>query len=185
MKILREEDPFGTLFRKSRYIKRRVYTCDGPNNTWHNDGNDKLKPYGFPIHGCIDGFSRKVLWLKVTRGNKNPVVPASYFLETASKWNLVPDILKTDCGNEKCLMAGIQCKLPNNTDAHRYGSSISNQRIESFWSHFKRIHFSWVIDSNFRKYYSNGMSVVCFFTSDTVQTREVNERMERTQNQEI
>ena len=22
---------------------------------WHIDGYDKLKPYGFPIHGCIDG----------------------------------------------------------------------------------------------------------------------------------
>ena len=33
MKILREEDPAGTLFRKSRFIKRRVYTCDGSNNT--------------------------------------------------------------------------------------------------------------------------------------------------------
>ena len=78
MKILREEDPAGTLLRKCKYIKLRVYTCDGPNNTWHEDGNDKLKPYGFPIHGCIDGFWRKVLWLKVTRSNNNPVVPARY-----------------------------------------------------------------------------------------------------------
>ena len=22
---------------------------------WHTDGLDKLKPYGFPVHGCIDG----------------------------------------------------------------------------------------------------------------------------------
>ena len=29
------------------------------------DGNDKLKPYGISIHGCIDGYSRKVLWLQV------------------------------------------------------------------------------------------------------------------------
>ena len=63
MKILREEDPAETLLRKSRYIKRRVYTCDRPNNTWHADGNDILKQYGFPIHGCVD--SRKVLWLKI------------------------------------------------------------------------------------------------------------------------
>ena len=29
----------------------------GPNWVWHLnlDGYDKLKPYGFPIHGCIDG----------------------------------------------------------------------------------------------------------------------------------
>ena len=61
MKILREEDPAGMLLRKSRYIKRRVYTCDGPNNIWHADGNFKLRPDGLPIHGCVDGFSRKVL----------------------------------------------------------------------------------------------------------------------------
>ena len=24
---------------------------------WHSDGYDKLKPYGLPIHGCIDGYN--------------------------------------------------------------------------------------------------------------------------------
>ena len=28
----------------------------GPNDVWHVDGNDKLVPYGFHIHGCIDGW---------------------------------------------------------------------------------------------------------------------------------
>ena len=74
------------------------------------------------------------------------MVPASYFLKTVAKWSLVPDILRTDCGNENCLMAGIQCKLANNTDTHRYGSSTHYQRIEIFWSHFKRICLSWGID---------------------------------------
>ena len=107
MKISREEDPAGVLLKKSMHIKQRVYTRNGPSNTLHTDGNDKLKPRGFPIQGCVDAFSRKVLWLKVTRSNNNPVVPASYFLKTVSKWNLVPDILRTDCGNENCLMAGM------------------------------------------------------------------------------
>ena len=116
MKLLQEEDPAGTLLRKYRYIKRRVHTCDGPNNTRHAEGNDKLKPYKFPIHGCVDGFSRNILWFKVTRSNNNQVVFASYCLQTVSKWNLVPNILRNDCGNENSLMAGIQYKLPNNTD---------------------------------------------------------------------
>ena len=107
MKISREEDPAGVLLRKSMHIKQRVYTCNGPSNTLHTDGNGKLKPRGFPIRGCVDAFSRKVLWLKITRSNNNPVVPTSYFLKTVSKWNLVPDILRTDCGNENCLMAGM------------------------------------------------------------------------------
>ena len=28
----------------------------GPNYVWHCDGYDKLKPYGFAIHGCMDGM---------------------------------------------------------------------------------------------------------------------------------
>lgn len=44
---------------------RRCYYSEGPSYVWHLDGYDKLKPYGFPIHGCIDGFSRKILWLEV------------------------------------------------------------------------------------------------------------------------
>lgn len=27
----------------------------GPDFVWHLDGYDKLKPYGFAIHGYIDG----------------------------------------------------------------------------------------------------------------------------------
>ena len=146
MNILREEDPEGTLQRKSRSIIRRVYTCQGPNNVWHVDGNDKIKQYGFPIHTCIDGFSRKVIWLKVARSNNNPVIPASYFLKAVASLQVIPDPLQTDCGDENCFMAGIQCKLANNVDAHRYGSSTSNQRIENFWSHNRKLYLSWIIN---------------------------------------
>ena len=61
-------------------------------------------------------------------------------------FGLVPDILRADCGNKNCLMAGIQCKLANNIDAQSYGSSISNQKIKNFWSHFRRIYLSRAID---------------------------------------
>ena len=46
---------------------------------WHVDGNDKIKPYGFPINACIDGFARKVIWLKVARSNNNSAISASTF----------------------------------------------------------------------------------------------------------
>lgn len=63
--LLRELDPEGSESRKAHRLKRRVYCNPGPNYAWHIDGYDKLKPWGFPIHGGIDGFSRKLLWLKV------------------------------------------------------------------------------------------------------------------------
>ena len=44
-------------------------------------GYDKLKHFGFPIHGAIDGYSRKILWLEVARSNNKPEIPARFFLE--------------------------------------------------------------------------------------------------------
>ena len=37
-----------------KYV-RTVY-MQGPNFIWHVDSYDKLKPFGFPINGCIDGY---------------------------------------------------------------------------------------------------------------------------------
>ena len=65
-------DPEEVEKRKRKFIKRRVYESCGPLNTFHIDGNDKLKRSGFPIHGCIDGFSRKLMWLVVSTSNNDP-----------------------------------------------------------------------------------------------------------------
>ena len=49
--LLREMDPENCETRRRR-LKRRIYINQGPNYCWHMDGYDKIKPYGFPIHGC-------------------------------------------------------------------------------------------------------------------------------------
>ena len=59
--LLRELDPEGTELRKAHRLTRRKYHNPGPNYSWHCDGYDKLKLFVFPIHGCIDGWSRKIL----------------------------------------------------------------------------------------------------------------------------
>ena len=51
-------DPEGVSLRKAHRLKRRKYRAKGPNYVWHVNGYDKLKPYGFCIHGSIDGYSR-------------------------------------------------------------------------------------------------------------------------------
>ena len=55
--LLKELDPEGTQLRRARRLKRRIYYNPGLNQAWHMDGYDKLKPFGFPIHGAIDGCS--------------------------------------------------------------------------------------------------------------------------------
>ncbi|KAK3729180.1 hypothetical protein QZH41_000583 [Actinostola sp. cb2023] len=93
---LREMDPDGCEARTRRRLKRRVYVNQGPNCCWHMDGYDKLKPYGFPIHGCIDGFSRKMLWLRLSRSNNNPSVVANWYLEAVKELGGCPVKIRTD-----------------------------------------------------------------------------------------
>ena len=78
MEQLRDLDPEGVNSRKKKRLRRRAYHTNGPNYIWHTDGHDKLKPFGFSIHGCIDGFSRRLIWLEVSTTNKNPEVIAKY-----------------------------------------------------------------------------------------------------------
>jgi hypothetical protein len=59
-------DPEGRAIRIMRRIpRRRRYWVPHPNAVWHMDGHHKLIHYGFVIHGAIDGYSRRIIWLKV------------------------------------------------------------------------------------------------------------------------
>ena len=112
--VLAELDPVETQQRKAHRLKRRRYSNPGPNYCWHSDGYDKLKPYGFPIHACIDGFSRRIIWLKLTKSNNNPHIIASFFLESVRELQACPTLLRTDRGTENGSMATVQCFLRRN-----------------------------------------------------------------------
>lgn len=144
--LLREMDPDGVSSRKAHRLKRREYSNPGPNFAWHQDGYDKLKPFGFPMHGCIDGYSRRILWLWVSRSNNQPEIPGSHYLNTVCKLGGVPVELITDLGTENGLAASMQCYFRENADAHRYVPSPRNQRIESWWSFFCRNRIRWWIN---------------------------------------
>ena len=131
--------------RKAHRLKRRRYHNPGPNYSWHCDGYDKLKPYGFPIHGCIDGWSRKILWLYVTRSNNQPNNVAAYYLDAVEEYGGCPVDLVTDLGTENGTMAAIQSFLRDDPDSHRYVPSPRNQRIEAWWAFLRRLHSTWWI----------------------------------------
>ena len=138
MKLLRELDPNGRENRKAHRLRRRQYVLVGPNFCWHVGGYDKLKPYGLPIHGSVDGFSRKVLWLKISRTNNDPTVQAYFYTEAVKKIGICPHYHRADCGIENGIIAGNQCLFLMSEDAHRYGTSTSNTRIENWWSHMRK-----------------------------------------------
>ena len=109
--LLREIDPEGSKLRRAHRLKRRNYLNPGPNHCWHTDGYDKLKPYGFPIHACIDGFSRRLIWLKVTKSNNDPEITAKFFMESIAEVGGCPTILRTNRGTENGIMATAQAFL--------------------------------------------------------------------------
>ena len=150
---LKALDPEEVKNRSLKKFTRRKYTSAGPNYMWHTDGYDKLKPFGFAIHGDIDGYSRKILWLHIGSSNNNPRVIASYYLDCVSKLNnVIPMIVRSDRGTENVVLVGIQKYFRHNdTDqfagrnSFRYGTSTANQRIEAWWSQLRRHRANWWI----------------------------------------
>ena len=112
----------------------------GPNAVWHIDGYDKLAPYGIYIHSCVDGFSRKIIWLNAYKTNKDPKVIVGYYMEAIQTSLKGPQIIRADRGTENSLICRVQRFLRRNHDdghaaenSFRYGTSTTNQRIEWSW----------------------------------------------------
>lgn len=55
MTLLQIMDPERVSERRINRFSRRQYYSKGPNYLIHIDGYDKLKPFGFAIHGAICG----------------------------------------------------------------------------------------------------------------------------------
>lgn len=151
--ILTYVDPVAVDMRRRHRLHRRVYRSKGPNYCWHIDGNDKLKHYGFYIHGCIDGYSRKILWLEVSSTNKDSSVIAGYFLKAVEEQRGCPVLVRADKGTENARVAFLQPFLRRDgtdslagVNSFRYGKSVNNQRIEALWSMLRKWCLDWWID---------------------------------------
>ena len=107
-KMVKVVDPEGVEIRSRRKLTRRKYKAKGPNYIWHMDGYDKLKPFGFCIHGAIDGYSRRILWLEVGPTNNDPRIVAQYYTDTVRQVGGVPCIMRADAGTENVNVAGVQ-----------------------------------------------------------------------------
>ena len=68
-----------TRFRRSNSISRRVYSVPSPNYMWHIDGLHCLIRWRVVIHGAIDGYSCRILYLHASDNNRAKTV-VSLFL---------------------------------------------------------------------------------------------------------
>ena len=102
--LIKELDSKGVKLRKRRRLYRRKYSNPVSNFIWHIVGYDKLKYYGFSIHGCIDGFFRRILWLHVGASNKDPNVTAKLYLDRLSEFGRVPKYIRAKDGTEHSII---------------------------------------------------------------------------------
>ena len=80
---LLELDPQNVDKRRRPRLQRRKHHSPGPIFVWHTDGYDKLKLHRIKIHGCIDGYPWRIIWLEVAASNKVPKLIAKHY------WNAI------------------------------------------------------------------------------------------------
>ena len=145
--MIAELDPEGLEARNLQRKKKKPkgqFTSEGPLWVASLDGHDKLcgcqnSTFPLGVYGCIDTFSRKILFLFVCHSNSNPLVVGKMYLQYLFEAEMLPRNLRVDRGTETGKMATIHVYLLNKhedmndpPDAIIYGPSTSN-KIERWW----------------------------------------------------
>ena len=127
-------DPNNTALRWGVVVSRRKYEVPWPNSLWHIDGHHSLIQWKLVIHGCIDGFSRRIIFLRCSSNNKAETVLELFLNAIECDGDLWPSRVRVDYGVENVLV----CDAMVQTRGEGRGSFIAgpsthNQRIERLW----------------------------------------------------
>lgn len=88
------------------------------------------------MHGCVDGFSRTIIYLRCSSNNRASSV-LSLFLEGVDNFGL-PARVRCDHGMENILVARFMLER-RGLNSVITGVSVHNQRIERLWAELNRV----------------------------------------------
>ncbi|XP_037830460.1 uncharacterized protein LOC119617641 [Kryptolebias marmoratus] len=135
---LLEIDPVGRCFRRRHAIRRRIYHVSTSNQLWHIDGNHKLVRWRMVFHGCVDGFSRTIIYLACLDNNRASSV-LSLFISGVHNFG-IPSRVRCDHGLENTGVARFMLyRRGLNRNSVITGRSVHNQRIERLWAELNRV----------------------------------------------
>ena len=131
---LNRVDPEHSALRWGALVARRKYFVRWPNSLWHLDGHHSLIRWRFVIHGCCDGKSRKIMYLKCSTNNLAETVRNLFLTAVDQNYGLWPSRIRVDYGVENVLVCDeMVAKRGEGRGSYIAGSSTSNQRIERLW----------------------------------------------------
>ena len=126
-------DPANTALRWGIVVSRRQYSVPWPNSLWHLDGHHSLIRWGLVIHGCIDGFSRRIMFLRCSNNNLSQTV-LELFLRAIENDALWPSRIRVDYGVENVKVCDAMVEVRGEgRGSFIAGPSTRNQRIERLW----------------------------------------------------
>lgn len=109
----------------------------------HIDGNHKLISWRVVFHGCVDGYSRTIIYLECLTNNRASSV-LSLFQEGVQNFGL-PSRVRCDWGTENTEVARYMLRQRGLNRGSITGRRVHNQRIERLWAELNRVvsyHYS-------------------------------------------